>query len=116
MQDIIQMEPELQQSLEQLVNNWKAKGTMTNYNTAQAKFQDYCQARDYSPYKITEQAVVHYIAELNREEVGYATLCLVKPAIVLMEEMFMGKATAFTAKWTDYWRGPRGLQQRDGNQ
>ena len=29
---------------------------------------------------------------------GYATLCQIKPAIVMMEEMFMGKATAFTAR------------------
>jgi hypothetical protein len=71
---------------------------MSNYNAAQAKFQDFCRAKKYSHYEITERAVVHYIAELNRAQVEYATLCQVKPAIVMMEEMFMGKAMAFTGR------------------
>jgi hypothetical protein len=98
LQDIMLKDPELQSSLEQLISNGKAKGTLINYNAAQARFQEFCQEKDYSYYEITEQAVIHYVADLNKQEVSYSTLCQVKPAIVMMEEMFMGKATAFTSR------------------
>ncbi len=75
--DIAEREPELQESLEQLVSNMKAKGTLANYNTAQRRFQDFCEGRHYSHYEITEQAVIHYLAELNKQQVSYAVLCQV---------------------------------------
>jgi hypothetical protein len=83
--------------LEQHVANGKVRGTMVNYNAAQAKFQEFCLKQGYSFYEIEEQAVVHYVAELNRAQVSYATLCQVKPAIIMME-MYRGKAVAFTAR------------------
>jgi hypothetical protein len=97
LQEIMEKEPGLKESLEQLVANGKAKGTMVNYNAAQARFQDFCMKQDYSFYEIEEKAVVHYVAELNKAQVSYAT-CQVKPAIVMMEEMYRGKAVAFTAR------------------
>jgi hypothetical protein len=55
-------------------------------------------SRQYSHYGITEQSVIHYLAELNQQKVSYVVLCQVKPALVMMEEMYMGKSTAFTAR------------------
>ncbi len=39
-----------------------------------------------------------YYAELNMAQVGYTTSCTVNLAIVMMEEMFMDKATLFTGR------------------
>jgi hypothetical protein len=96
--DIVNREPGLQASLGQLVGNMRAKGTMTNYNEAQRRFQEFCESRQYSHYEIIEQSVIHYLAELNQQKVSYAVLCQVKPALVMMEEMYIGKSTAFTAR------------------
>lgn len=97
LQEIMEKEPGLKESLEQLVANGKARGTIVNYNAAQAKFREFCLKQGYSFYEIEEQAEVHYVAELNRAQVSYATLCQVKPAIIMME-MYRGKAVAFTAR------------------
>ncbi len=75
----------------------RAKGTLANYNTALRRFQEFCEGRQYSHHEITEQVVIHYLAELNKQQVSYAVLCQVKPALVMMEEI-SGKWTAFTAR------------------
>jgi hypothetical protein len=95
--DIVEQEPELQESLGQLVSNMRAKGTLANYNTALRRFQEFCEGRQYSHHEITEQVVIHYLVELNKQQVSYAVLCQVKPALVMMEEI-SGKSTAFTAR------------------
>jgi hypothetical protein len=68
--DIAEQEPELQESLGQLVSNMRAKGTLANYNTAQRRFQEFCEVRNYSHHEIMEQAVIHYLAELNKQQVS----------------------------------------------
>ncbi len=96
--DIAEREPELQESLGQLVSNMKAKETLANYNTVQRRFQDFCEGRHYSHHEITEQAVIHYLAELTKQQVSHVVLCQVKLALVMMEEMYSEKSTAFTAR------------------
>jgi hypothetical protein len=83
---------------------------LTNCNTAQSWFQEFCKSRKNSHYKITEQSVIHYLAELNKQKVSYAILCQVKPALVMKKEMYMGRSTAFTPRANRMMEGAKRIE------
>jgi hypothetical protein len=71
--------------------------------------------RQYSQYEITEQATILCLAELNKQ-VSYAMLYQIKPALVMLEEMYMGKLMAFTATAVGMMEGAKAQKDNSGKE
>ena len=90
--------PELKQSMAEVMGSQLASGTLNNYSSAVGRFQDFCASQGFDYSDLTEKMVIHYVMELNRQQVSYSTLCQVRPALNLLEEMHKGRASAFTPR------------------
>ena len=97
-EEILEQDPMLKESLQEIMGKQLAAGTMSNYQSAVIRFQNFCETVEQDYTDISEKIVIHYVAELNRQKVSYGILCQVKPALVLLEEMFRGKSDSFTAR------------------
>ncbi len=70
---ILNMHPELQAMNEEPLS----KGTMQNYKGTLRKLQDFCKEKKYAYDELTEQAILHFIADLNKKGVcGGSVICL----------------------------------------
>ena len=98
--EILREFPELTASMQEVGNKQLAAGTLSNYQAAISKFQDFCADHSYQYSDITEKVVIHYIVDLNHRKVSYSVLCQVRPALTLLQEWHNGVATVFTDRVT----------------
>jgi site-specific recombinase XerD len=79
-----------------------AKSTMQNYKGTLKKLQEFCQEKKYVYDELSEQAILHFIADLNKKGVSFSVMAQVKPVIILLLQMQTGGAVNFTAR-ADRW-------------
>jgi hypothetical protein len=99
--NILNLHPDLQASIQEMNNEPLAKSTMQNYKGTLKKLQEFCQGK-YTYDELSEQAILHFIADLNKKGASFSVVAQVKPAIVLLLEMQTGGAANFTAR-ADRW-------------
>jgi hypothetical protein len=75
---------------------------MQNYKGTLKKLQEFCKQKKYVYDELTEQAILHFIADLNKKGVPFSVAAQVKPAIKLLLQMQTGGAANFTAR-ADRW-------------
>ena len=97
-EDILTDVPELQKSLQEILGKQLAAGTISNYQSAVTRFQDFCDRAEYDYTQISERVIIHYLADLNDKKVSYGIICQVRPALVLLEEMHKGRSDCFTPR------------------
>ena len=73
----------LKESVTGLMSQAKASGTMESYERSTKKFEKCCIENQYSYPVYTEQAVLHFIIQLDKDKASMATLCQVKPAFAV---------------------------------
>lgn len=96
-QRILGMDSSLGENLAQLKKKAKAEGTLSNYGSLQSKFEAFCAEKGYSFEKFTEQAVLHFILQLDKDGASVAIVCQIKPALSLLEKLAGKEKSAFTA-------------------
>ena len=101
-ENILGMHPELQASIQEMNEGPLSKGTMQNYKGTLKKLQDFCKEKKYAYDELTEQAILHFIADLNKKKASFSVVAQVKPAIQLLLQMQTGGAASFTAR-ADRW-------------
>jgi hypothetical protein len=62
------------------------------------RFITFCKDQSYDDGDIKEQAIIHYIMQLHREQAGLGTVCQFGPALTLWLEMKYGDASRFRAR------------------
>jgi hypothetical protein len=95
--EILKKDSTLKESVTGLMSQAKASGTMESYERSTKKFEKFCIENQYSYPVYTEQAVLHFIIQLDKDKASMATLCQVKPALQLLEQLSGGEGTA----WSD---------------
>jgi len=88
--------PELQESIQEISSTPLAKSTMQNYKGSLKKLENFCKEFNYNYHAITEEIILHFMAQLNKTGASYAVITQMKPAIELMLEMQHGNAAIFT--------------------
>jgi hypothetical protein len=61
------------------------------------KFEEFCGVHGYSYPKYLEQAILHYVIQLDKEKTSIAMLGQLKPALTLLEELSGTEGTAWTS-------------------
>jgi hypothetical protein len=100
--NILSMHPELQASIQEMNEEPLSKGTMQNYKGTLRKLQEFCKEKKYVYDELTEQAILHFVADLNKKKVPFSVVAQVKPAIKLLLQMQTGGAASFTGR-ADRW-------------
>jgi hypothetical protein len=94
--EILASDSSLTQSVAGLMAQAKAPGTMENYERATKKFENFCGAKGYAYPNFDEKSVLHYVIQLDNDRSSMATLCQVKPALLLVEKLSGKKTSAWT--------------------
>ena len=95
--DILKADSSLKDSVTGLMSQAKSEGTMDNYERATKKFENFCSEKNYTYPVYTEQSVLHYVIQLDKDKASMGTLCQVKPALTLLEQLSGSGKSA----WTD---------------
>jgi site-specific recombinase XerD len=61
------MHPELQASIQEMNETPLAKSTMQNYKGTLEKLQEFCKEKKFVYDELSEQAILHFIANLNKK-------------------------------------------------
>ena len=93
---ILEKDDSLADSVTGLMKKVKSEGTVKNYENEAKKFEGFCEKMGYMYQSFDETAVLHYILDLNRKNVGYGQICQVKPSLRVVEQLRGVKETAFT--------------------
>ena len=96
LQEIMESDSSLFESVAGLMSQAKAEGTMGNYERTTAKFKNFCDEKGYEYPRFGEKAVLHYVIQLDKDKASFATICQIKPALVLVEKLSGTDKTAFT--------------------
>jgi hypothetical protein len=81
---------------DRLAKKAKAEGTLNNYNCLKRKFEWFCAENSYDFHNFSEQAVLHFVLKLDADNVPYALLGQVKPALALLERLAGRKESVFS--------------------
>ncbi len=65
--NILIMHPELQASIQEMNETPLAKSTMQNYKGMLKELQEFCKEKKYVYDELSEQAILHFIADLNKK-------------------------------------------------
>lgn len=95
--DILKKDSSLKTSVTGLMQHAKSMGTMANYERVTKKFEEFCGVHGYSYPKYSEQAVLHYVIQLDKDKTSMAMLGQLKPALTLLEELSGTEGTAWTS-------------------
>jgi hypothetical protein len=95
--DILKKGSSLKPSVTGLMRHAKSMGTMGNYERVTKKFEEFCGVHGYSYPKYSEQAVLHYVIQLDKDKTSMVMLGQLKPALTLLEELSGKESTAWTA-------------------
>ena len=96
LQNILARDSSLKNSVQSLMNTSKAPGTMSNYNCLTVKFQKFCEKNSYSYPCFSEQAALHFVISLDNDQVSYAIICQIRPALALVEKLAGHSQSALT--------------------
>ncbi len=108
--EILNEYPDLQQVAQKIAQEPLAQGTMGNYKGVLKKFKLFCyEHKGYDYGKITEKALLHFITLQVKQGAGFAYLCKLKPALVLLLEMQTGRSEAFTERVSRWLAGAKRL-------
>jgi hypothetical protein len=66
--DILKKDSSLKTSVTGLMQHAKSMGTMANYERVTKKFEEFCCVHGYNYPKYSEQAVLHYVIQLDKCE------------------------------------------------
>jgi hypothetical protein len=91
-------DPGLARAIQELATVPLADSTMGNYRAAMDRFIAFCKDKNYDDGDIKEQAIIHYITQLHRDQAGLGLVCQFGPALTLWLEMKYGDASRFTAR------------------
>ena len=94
---ILQRRPELAQSAEEILGAVKAKSTLQGYGSAIEKFKKFLR-EDSTGEGITEEVLIQYVLQLNKEKASYAVICQTQPAIRAMMQMAGLDESVFTSR------------------
>jgi hypothetical protein len=97
LKNILARDGSLKEQAKKLGQSAKADGTLKNYSGMVSKFQRFCEKSNYDFEHFTEQAVVHFILELEKSEPSYGIFAQIKPALVLLEKARGRPISAITA-------------------
>jgi hypothetical protein len=95
--EILKEDSTLKDSVTGLMGHAKSTGTMENYERVAKKFEKFCSNHGYSYPRYTEQAVLHYVIQLDKDRTSMAMLGQVKPALTLLEELTGTDGSAWTS-------------------
>jgi hypothetical protein len=96
-EEILAVDASLGASVNGLMVQARAGGTMENYEWINKNFADFCSDKGYSYPDFSEKAALHFVIQLDKDTTSLATLCQVKPALSLVEKLSGKKVSA----WTD---------------
>jgi hypothetical protein len=82
LREMVGGDPELEQALMSLADAPQAASTMGNYRCVLGRFHQFCDDKGYVKEEVTEQIIIHYIAQVHKDQVPYAELCQFGPALV----------------------------------
>jgi hypothetical protein len=94
--NIVSKNQNLKEIADRLAKKAKASRTISNYSGITERFKEFCGTNDYSFENFSEQAVLHFVLQLDSEDVSVSTLGQVKPALTLAERLAGKKESAFT--------------------
>ncbi len=94
--DILKKDSSLKASVTGLMRHAKSMGTMANNEHVTKKFEEFCGIHGYSYPKYSEQVVLHYVIQLDKDSTSMAMLGQLKPALTLLEELTGTESTAWT--------------------
>jgi hypothetical protein len=97
LKNILARDGSLKEQAKKLGQSAKADGTLKNYTGMVSKFQCFCEKNNYDFEHFTEQAVVHFILELEKSEPSYGIFAQIKSALVLLKKARGKPISAITA-------------------
>jgi hypothetical protein len=98
LREMVGGDPKLEQALRSLADAPLAASTMGNYQCVLGRFHQFCDNKGYVKEEVTEQIIIHYIAQVHKDQIPYAELCQLGPVLVLWLELCFGSADRFTAR------------------
>jgi hypothetical protein len=93
--EILAVDASLGATVDGLMAQARAEGTMENYKRITKKFADFCSDKGYSYPDFGEKAALHFVIQLDKDTTSLATLCQVKPALSLVKKLSGKKVSAW---------------------
>ena len=94
--EILQADSSLKESVTGLMAQAKATSTMENYERVTKKFADFCVEKGYTYPDYSEKAILHFVIQADKDRASMATLCQIKPALMLVEQLAGKEGSAWT--------------------
>jgi hypothetical protein len=94
--EILQADSTLRESVTGLMAQAKATSAMENYERVTKKFADFCVENGYTYPDYSEKATLHFIIQADKDRASMATLCQIKPALMLVEQLAGKEGSAWT--------------------
>jgi hypothetical protein len=94
--EILEADASLSESVKGLMSQAKAAGTMVNYDGMTKKFARFCAEKGYVYPDFTEKAALHFVIQMDKDGATMSSLCQVKPALALVEQLAGKKVSSFS--------------------
>jgi hypothetical protein len=94
--EILEADASLSESVKGLMSQAKAAGTMVNYDGMTKKFARFCAEKGYVYPDFTEKAVLHFVNQMDKDGATMSSLCQVEPALALVEQLAGKKFSSFS--------------------